>query len=71
MSADGSRNRFLVKGSGARWSPSGDRIAYTATGEPKGSQVFVMRTQLYLRYWFDKYKRGGATRTTTTVADGR
>jgi dipeptidyl aminopeptidase/acylaminoacyl peptidase len=41
MSADGSRNRFLVKGSGARWSPSGDRIAYTATGEPKGSQVFV------------------------------
>ena len=41
MNADGSRNRFLVKGSGARWSPSGDRIAYTATGEPKGSQVFV------------------------------
>jgi dipeptidyl aminopeptidase/acylaminoacyl peptidase len=28
-----------------------------------------MRTQLYLRYWFDKYKRG-ATRTTTT-ADAR
>jgi dipeptidyl aminopeptidase/acylaminoacyl peptidase len=41
MTADGSRNRFLVKGSGARWSPNGDRIAYTATGEPKGSQVFV------------------------------
>jgi dipeptidyl aminopeptidase/acylaminoacyl peptidase len=41
MNADGSRNRFLVKGSGARWSPTGDRIAYTATGEPKGSQVFV------------------------------
>jgi dipeptidyl aminopeptidase/acylaminoacyl peptidase len=41
MNADGSRNRFLVKGSGARWSPSGDRIAYTATGESKGSQVFV------------------------------
>jgi dipeptidyl aminopeptidase/acylaminoacyl peptidase len=41
MNADGSRNRFLVKGSGARWSPSGDRIAYTAQGEPKGSQVFV------------------------------
>lgn len=41
MNADGSRNRFLVKGSGARWSPGGDRIAYTATGEPKGSQIFV------------------------------
>jgi dipeptidyl aminopeptidase/acylaminoacyl peptidase len=41
MNADGSRNRFLVKGSGARWSPSGDRIAYTAPGEPKGSQIFV------------------------------
>ena len=41
MNADGSRNRFLVKGSGARWSPSGDRIAYTAPGEPRGSQVFV------------------------------
>jgi dipeptidyl aminopeptidase/acylaminoacyl peptidase len=41
MNVDGSRNRFLVKGSGARWSPSGDRIAYVATGEPRGSQVFV------------------------------
>jgi dipeptidyl aminopeptidase/acylaminoacyl peptidase len=25
-----------------------------------------LRTQLYLRYWFDKYKRGGATTTTTS-----
>ena len=41
MSADGTRNRFLVKGSNARWSPSGDRIAYTAQGEPRGSQIFV------------------------------
>ena len=41
MNADGSRNRFLVKGSNARWSPTGDRIAYTAPGEPRGSQVFV------------------------------
>ena len=41
MNADGSRNRSLVKGSGARWSPTGDRIAYTAKGEPRGSQVFV------------------------------
>ena len=41
MNADGSRNRFLAKGSGARWSPSGDRIAFTTQGEPKGTQIFV------------------------------
>ena len=41
MGADGSRNRFLVEGSGARWSPSGDRIAFVADGEPEGSQIFV------------------------------
>src|SRR5881628_2697676 len=41
MSADGSRQRFLVKGSNARWSPDGTRILYLADGEPKGTQVFV------------------------------
>ena len=41
MNTDGSRNRFLVKGSGARWSPNGDRLAYIGTGEPKGSQLYV------------------------------
>ena len=41
MSADGSRQRFLVKGSNARWSPDGARILYLADGEPKGTQVFV------------------------------
>ena len=41
MNADGSRNRFLAKGSGARWSPAGDRIAFTTQGEPKGTQIFV------------------------------
>src|SRR5262245_26067649 len=41
MNADGSKNRFLVRGSGARWSPTGDRIVYTAQGEPRGSQIFV------------------------------
>ncbi|MFP5378771.1 MAG: TolB family protein, partial [Vicinamibacteria bacterium] len=30
MNADGSKNRFLVRGSNARWSPSGDRILYSA-----------------------------------------
>ena len=41
MNADGSRNRFLVRGSGARWSPTGDRITYTAQAEPRGTQIFV------------------------------
>jgi dipeptidyl aminopeptidase/acylaminoacyl peptidase len=41
MNADGSKNRFLVRGSNARWSPTGDRILYTAQGEPRGSQIFV------------------------------
>ncbi len=41
MNADGSKNRFLARGSNARWSPTGDRIVYTAQGEPKGSQIFV------------------------------
>ncbi len=41
MNADGSRNRFLAKGSNARWSPNGDRLAYLAEGQPKGTQVFV------------------------------
>ena len=41
MNADGSKNRLLVRGSNARWSPTGDRILYTAQGEPRGTQVFV------------------------------
>ena len=41
MNADGSRNRFLLDGSDAKWSPDGTRIAYIARGEPNGSQVFV------------------------------
>jgi dipeptidyl aminopeptidase/acylaminoacyl peptidase len=41
MNADGSKNRFLVKGSSPRWSPGGTRIAYLADGEPEGVQIFV------------------------------
>ena len=41
MNADGGKNRFLVRGTNARWSSTGDRIAYTAEGDPKGSQIFV------------------------------
>src|SRR6266446_6108393 len=58
MNADGSRNRFLVKGSSARWSPDGTRIVYLADGEPKGTQVFVR--------WMDAE---GATSQVTRVSE--
>ena len=41
IGADGSRNRFLTAGAGARWSPDGTRIAFTRSAEPGGSQIFV------------------------------
>ena len=53
------RNRFLVKGSGAVWSPDGTRIAYVAEGEPKGAQIFVR--------WMDAE---GATSQVTRVPEG-
>jgi dipeptidyl aminopeptidase/acylaminoacyl peptidase len=58
VNADGSKNRFLLKGSGARWSPDGTRIAFTADGEPSGTQVFVR--------WMDAE---GATSQVTRVGD--
>src|SRR5919205_557990 len=41
MNADGSRQRFLVKGSSPEWSPDGRRIAYVAPGQPTGAQIYV------------------------------
>jgi dipeptidyl aminopeptidase/acylaminoacyl peptidase len=41
VNADGSRNRFLLKGSSPIWSPDGRRIAYVAPGQPAGAQIFV------------------------------
>ncbi len=42
MDVDGSRPRVLVEdGSSPKWSPSGDRILFTAEGDPEGSQIFV------------------------------
>src|SRR4051794_2233591 len=38
VAADGSQNRFFVKGSAARWSSDGKRVLFLADGEPKGSQ---------------------------------
>lgn len=41
MDADGSRQRFLVDGSNARWSPSGDRILFLAADDHDKPQIFV------------------------------
>jgi dipeptidyl aminopeptidase/acylaminoacyl peptidase len=41
MNADGTRQRFLAKGSNAVWSPDGARIAYLAEAEPGGNQIHV------------------------------
>jgi len=41
MDADGSRHRYLIEGSNARWSPSGDRILFVATGDNDKPQIFV------------------------------
>ena len=40
MNADGSQNRFLAKGGGARWSPDGQRILYVAEADGH-AQIFV------------------------------
>jgi len=58
MDADGSRQRFLVEGSGAKWSPDGTRIAYIADGEPTGAQIHVR--------WMDAE---GATSQVTRVVE--
>jgi dipeptidyl aminopeptidase/acylaminoacyl peptidase len=41
MDADGSRHRFLIEGSNARWSPSGDRILFIAGGDNDKPQICV------------------------------
>ncbi len=41
VNADGTRNRFLLKGSSPVFSPDGKRIAYVAPGQPTGTQIFV------------------------------
>jgi dipeptidyl aminopeptidase/acylaminoacyl peptidase len=42
MNADGSRLRALaLDGSAPRYSPDGNRVAYTRDGEPRGTQIWV------------------------------
>ncbi len=59
MGVDGTKNRHLIDGSGARWSPDGTRILYTAQGEPRGAQIFVR--------WMDEE---GATTQITRLENG-
>ena len=63
MNSDGSQNRFLTKGSGARWSSDGKRILYLAEGEPRGAQIFVR--------WIDVEGASQVTHTTEKIADAR
>ena len=41
MNKDGSTNRFFMSGSNGKWSPNGNKIAFTKKGEPTGTQIFV------------------------------
>ena len=60
VNADGTKNRFLTKGSSPVWSPDGTRIAYVGLAEvPKGPQIFV-------RYMDAE----GATSQVTRLTDG-
>lgn len=64
VNADGSQNRFLAKGSGARWSPDSKRLLYFAEAEPGHPQIFVR--------WIDiDGPAAQVTRATENVADAR
>lgn len=41
MNRDSSTNRFFLNGSDGKWSPNGNKIAFTKKGEPNGTQIFV------------------------------
>ena len=62
MNADGTRNRFLVKGSDAKWSPDGQRISFVAPGEPGGPQIWT-------RYMDAEGAATQITRLTETPSD--
>jgi dipeptidyl aminopeptidase/acylaminoacyl peptidase len=62
MGADGSKPRKLIDGGSPRWSPDGSRVAFTASGEPGGTQIFV-------RYMDAEGATTQITRLTTAPAD--
>lgn len=62
MNADGTKNRFLVKGADAKWSPDGNRVSYVAPGEPGGAQIWV-------RYMDAEGATTQITRLTETPSD--
>ena len=62
MNSDGTRGRFLTKGSDAKWSPDGSRIAYVLPGEPGGAQIWV-------RYMDAEGSTTQITRLSETPAD--
>ena len=41
MNSDGTSNRFFSKGSNAKWSSDGSKIAFTKEGKQNGTQIFV------------------------------
>lgn len=64
INADGSRNRFLAKGSSPRWSPDGSRVAFVNAGEPSGTQLFV-------RYMDAEGATSQVTRVSEPIGDVR
>jgi dipeptidyl aminopeptidase/acylaminoacyl peptidase len=51
MNADGSRARFLANGANPKWSPDGQRIAYTNTPPTSGTPT-TEKAQIFVR-WMD------------------
>ena len=41
VNIDGTKNRFFLNGSNGLWSPDGTKIAFTKSGEPSGTQIFI------------------------------
>ena len=41
IKSNGSSNRFFLNGSNGKWSPDGNKVAFTKKGKPNGTQIFV------------------------------
>jgi dipeptidyl aminopeptidase/acylaminoacyl peptidase len=67
MASDGSRNRFLVRGSFARWSPDGTRILFLTTPPAPDTT----RPQLFVRWMDAEGAVSQVTRVTEAIADAQ